>query len=434
MNRNNKNNQNEVDQTGEVISWVIIFILMFAFPPLGLLLLILKMRSYAKPNKDSARKPGKRTSTYSSGSAPSSIPTSASNSASNSVSTPASSPSPSPSQPLRYAPETTGSLRPASQPKPTQTNSGKPIKKKDRKQLEKKSGRVISVVFLLISVALFVIGASTIFGAASSIWGDGVNAWGEFWMGAFYLSGGVISLISRGVFTRKFTRYKNYHAFLTGRTVVRISDISQTQGISARVVKRDLQTMINSGYFEFGTYIDYELDSLVLCSDTAEEIRSSAKSFQEDFFQSEEPRENQYMSTISELRELNYSIADISISNKIDKIEELTAKIFRHIEEHPEKQPQIRRFVSYYLPTTIKLLRSYSTLEKQGVKGENIMAAKENIGRILDTLALGYEQQLDQLFRADAMDIAADISVLENLMQQDGLSGERNVFKTMEGT
>jgi hypothetical protein len=78
--------------------------------------------------------------------------------------------------------------------------------------------------------------------------------------------------------------------------------------------------------------------------------------------------------------------------------------------------------MSYYLPTTLKLLHSYETLERQGVDGENITAAKQDIARVLDTLADGYEQQLDRLFRADKLDITSEINVLENMLKQDGLN------------
>ena len=141
----------------------------------------------------------------------------------------------------------------------------------------------------------------------------------------------------------------------------------------------------------------------------------------------------QYSAILAELRDINMTIADKQISKKVDKLEDLTAKIFRIVEENPEKQPQIRRFINYYLPTTMNLLRSYATFEKQGIKGENIMSAKKSIGNILDTLATGYEQQLDQLFKTDALSITAEISVLENLMQQDGLTGDKSGFQTLTG-
>jgi len=180
--------------------------------------------------------------------------------------------------------------------------------------------------------------------------------------------------------------------------------------------------MIDAGYLGPDAYIDAQLQSLILCREEAEKSHASAGP---DTDPGEEVPENQYMIILQELRELNSTIADISISVKVERIEGLTAKIFRTVEENPEKIPQIRRFMNYYLPTTKKLLRSYATMEKQGIHGENIQAAKENIGNILDTLARGFEEQLDQLFKSDVIDIAADINVIENMMKQDGLSGEQ---------
>jgi len=384
MNKNNNKNSNETDETGEAISWVVVFILMFAFPPVGLLLLILKMRSYAKPIKAPQQRKGVQ------------------------------------------ADEALHQTMP-------QSAKDKSKKGKNRKALDRKNGRFVSIVLLLIAVALLIIGANTITGAARDIWGSGINRWPEFWLGVFYFIGGFISFFSRNIVTRRLSRYKNHFAFISGRSVVPITDIAQTAGLPIRAVKRDLQTMINAGYFDSSAYIDNELDILVLSAEAAESVRKSARAAQEVPAPAEESSyENRYMAAIAELRALKHSIADVTISGKIDRIEELTGKIFRIVEENPEKEQQIKRFMNYYLPTTFKLLRSYSTLEKQGIKGENIMASKENIGRILDTLATGYEQQLDQLFQSDAIDIAADISVLENLMQQDGLAGERPIFKTME--
>jgi len=385
MSKNNNKNTNESDETGTVISWIIIFILMFAFPPVGLLLLVLKLRSYAKPVNQPALKHD--------------------DTVEDAVFEPLS-----------------------------QSSKKKSKKDKSHNKLDKKSGKFIATVLLLISLALFIIGANTIAGAVSDIWGSGIDRWSQFWLGVFYFVGGFISLFSRNIVSRRMSRYRNHFAFIAGRGLVSVSDIARTAGLSLRAVKRDLQTMINSGYFEPGAYIDNELDALVLSAEAAESVRKSIWDAPDVQMPADGVPENRYMAAIAELHSLKYSIADVTISGKIDKIEELTGKIFRIVEDNPEKEPQIKRFMSYYLPTTFKLLRSYATLEKQGIKGENIMASKENIGRILDTLATGYEQQLDQLFQADAIDIAADISVLENLMQQDGLAGERLMQKPMEGT
>jgi len=80
--------------------------------------------------------------------------------------------------------------------------------------------------------------------------------------------------------------------------------------------------------------------------------------------------------------------------------------------------------MNYYLPTTLKLLESYSRIERVGVAGENMKKSKENIEKILDMLAVGFEQQVDQLFKNESIDISSDISVLETMMQKDGLGGK----------
>lgn len=67
--------------------------------------------------------------------------------------------------------------------------------------------------------------------------------------------------------------------------------------------------------------------------------------------------------------------------------------------------------MQYYLPTLLKLLRSYDHLEDQGVRGENIQRTMQEIERILDTVVEAFDKQLDNLFEAEAMDISADIQV-----------------------
>ena len=89
------------------------------------------------------------------------------------------------------------------------------------------------------------------------------------------------------------------------------------------------------------------------------------------------------------------------------------------MKENPEKLPQIRKFMSYYLPTTIKLLRSYDELSRQGVSGENITGTMEKVEGMLGTIVLAFEKQLDGLFGDQALDIS---TVLENMMAREGLT------------
>ena len=128
---------------------------------------------------------------------------------------------------------------------------------------------------------------------------------------------------------------------------------------------------------------------------------------------------------IGEMRRLNEAIEDETISQQIDQLEDATAKIFDHVIDHPEKQGQIRKFMIYYLPTTLKLLNSYDRMDATGISGENIDSSKERIETMMATIVSSFHKQLDALFRDEAMDIASDITVMENLLAQEGLTNSR---------
>ena len=119
------------------------------------------------------------------------------------------------------------------------------------------------------------------------------------------------------------------------------------------------------------------------------------------------------------------------MSAQIDRIGVITARILDYQKSHPEKAPQLHSFLSYYLPTTLKILRAYGQLESQGVSGQNITAAMERIEAMMDKVVEGFEKQLDQLFQGDAMDITTDVEVLERMLAKDGLSGQQGMTLTL---
>ena len=112
------------------------------------------------------------------------------------------------------------------------------------------------------------------------------------------------------------------------------------------------------------------------------------------------------------------------MSDKISRLEAVSAKIFEQAKSDPDKLPRMRKFMDYYLPTSLKLLQTYAELDAQGVEGENITESKHRIEQTMDTLVHAFETQLDQLFQEDAMDVSADIDVMENMLRADGLTGD----------
>ena len=125
---------------------------------------------------------------------------------------------------------------------------------------------------------------------------------------------------------------------------------------------------------------------------------------------------------IREMKRLDENIADPGISADIVRLEQVSAKIFDEVKAHPEKLPQIRRFLDYYLPTTLKLLNAYDRMSGTGVSGENIDTTLAKVEGMMRTITAAFEKQLDSLYSAEALDISTDITVLENMMAREGLT------------
>ena len=123
------------------------------------------------------------------------------------------------------------------------------------------------------------------------------------------------------------------------------------------------------------------------------------------------------------MRRLNDSIKDEKISAQISQMEVTTGKIIDAVVEAPAKLPQIRTFMNYYLPTTLKLLNAYDRMDAAGVSGANIDGTKGKIEDMLDTVCSAFTRQLDDLYGQEAMDVSAEIKVMEQMLAREGLGG-----------
>ena len=127
-------------------------------------------------------------------------------------------------------------------------------------------------------------------------------------------------------------------------------------------------------------------------------------------------------SYLTKIREANAAIPGEVISAKLDHLEEIIRKIYARIELHPEQVDDLDKFINYYLPTTLKLVDAYKDFEAQSVKGDNIQSAKKEIESTLETIIYAFETLLDSLYEDDALDISTDISVLQTMFAQEGLT------------
>lgn len=421
-----RDNQNTNDFSGDFLSWVVIIICLLVFWPVGLFLLLKKVRFNSKKTA-SFKKSSRITATPS----PYSGQGRTSESAQARTSGYYQSRQPTPSY---YAQPQNTKTQPAGPVQQPARNVGTPQQPKTQKHAAQRSGKGLSVVLALLGIILGLTGIiflSTGLGAFAANALD-AGSLGLSIFGVFCLLGGLISLITRGSLLKKTRRFSRYAVTIGSREVVPVSDISKVIGISTAKTRKILLEMIDDGYFGAQAYLDNGLDSLVRSSQAAEKERND-RHHASDVASNSMGSDNQYVAIINEFHMLCARTIDSVICTKIEILEGLTAKIFRVVEDNPSKRSQLRRFFNYYLPTTLKLLRSYETLEKQGVNGENIQTAKQDIERILDTLAIGFEQQLDDLFLSDMIDISSDIDVLENLIERDSFKNGGDILQASGG-
>ncbi len=118
----------------------------------------------------------------------------------------------------------------------------------------------------------------------------------------------------------------------------------------------------------------------------------------------------------------NDLIPDPVLSKQIDDIRKVSDRIFRTVAERPNKAPQIRRFMEYYLPTTLKMLKSYRTMDEREVRGATADQTRRKIESAMDVVVGAFNKQLDMLNHDSMLDISTDIDVLETMLKQDSLT------------
>lgn len=241
-------------------------------------------------------------------------------------------------------------------------------------------------------------------------------------------------------------RFRIYAAYVQERHSFRISDVAERISRSERFVIKDLKRMIHNSWFLEGHFSEDK--KLFIASNEEYEQYLTAMREQDDLRREEEqkriresvereiihnptPKEEPQSEAdraveegkkyIRLIREANDKIPGVEISNKLDRMESIAAKIFEYIDKHPEKLPDISRFLNYYMPTTLKLLNAYHEFDSQPVQGENIRKGKQEIEMTMDNINLAFEKLLDQLFQDSMLDVSTDISVLSTMLAGEGL-------------
>lgn len=125
---------------------------------------------------------------------------------------------------------------------------------------------------------------------------------------------------------------------------------------------------------------------------------------------------------LDKLHSLNEKIPDEELSASMTRMEQAGRSIVSKVESKPEQSKLIRRFANYYLPDAVRILETYAQLDAQGVRGENADQLRSEIQGNAAGIAAAFEKQLDSLYADSTLDISADLEVLQQIMQSQGLT------------
>ena len=238
-------------------------------------------------------------------------------------------------------------------------------------------------------------------------------------------------------------RFKQYMKIIGGKTYCRIRDLAKGIKKSDSFVLKDLQKMIDKHFFT-DAHLDHSGQNLILDSETYQQYLDSENAYRKRLAEEKELRESAGEDTelaqalregqeyIRRIQEANAAIPGETFTAKLDHMEDIITRIFEVVRQKPDQLYKLRRFMKYYMPTTIKLLEAYKELDAQPVQGENIIRSKEEIENTLDTINIAFEKLLDSFFEESAMEIKSDISVLQNMFAQEGLNPDPFAAATAE--
>lgn len=232
-------------------------------------------------------------------------------------------------------------------------------------------------------------------------------------------------------------RYRQYVEVVKEKLYCSIEELAAKTGKGEKYIRKDLKKMMNLGMFKQG-HLDSKETCLIASDEVYEQYKKSQESYEEQRrakLQEESNNAGKTEQTVDDgvrqvieegqnyirmIRKCNDEIPGEEMSDKLDHLELLVTRIFGQVEKEPELAPELRKMLSYYLPTTQKLLEVYRDLDRQQIESGNIAKTKKEIESAVDTINEAFEKFLDDLFRDTAWDIQSDISVLNTMLKQDG--------------
>lgn len=221
-------------------------------------------------------------------------------------------------------------------------------------------------------------------------------------------------------------RYKKYLRELGNNTVVTIDDLCSCAAVEPETVIKDLTYFIKKDYFKEARLVENN-SIFILDKKTYEVYKNNYK----DVYLGNKKEENLEEGKVDSALEIGKSyITEIAaylprlpenIQTDVTKLLSIVREIFKQIKKDPERIEELSKFMDYYLPTTVSLLKRYNEFSESEVVTESQKNSMAEIEKTISTIDEAFLKLLNEIYGNVAMDINSDITVLTTMLKQEGL-------------
>ncbi len=196
--------------------------------------------------------------------------------------------------------------------------------------------------------------------------------------------------------------------------VCSLSDFGRRYPDSYNEILKELLSLAEQGSGTQETVIDVE------ATDTQKPRQEAPK---QEAPKKEEKKPMGSQAFIDEINQLNDDIPDENISNGLYETCALLKQIQTLEERFPASKDKLKKLYEYYLPILVRILKQYDNLQAAQTD-PSYEATKEKLTRTITLINDAMKTIISSLTDQDFINLSADISTLEAVLQKDGLTSD----------
>ncbi len=149
--------------------------------------------------------------------------------------------------------------------------------------------------------------------------------------------------------------------------------------------------------------------------------------------QEEKKKEVNAQDFLNEINTLNEDIPDKEISDGLFETCALLKQISSLETKFPASRDKLEKLYQHYLPILISVLKQYDNLQVAKTD-PNYAPTRDKLEKTIHLINQAMKTIISSLTDSDFINLSADLSTLEAVLQKDGLAGENRMNKMQEQT